>query len=236
MQYVEYINKTELSDFFATEAFKNLRTNIQFSGNNIRTIMLTSNLPNEGKSTCSYHLAKSFAELGKRALLIDCDLRKSVTLGKFRAEDRVYGLTHFLTGMQTLDQCICETDVKNLHILFAGASPPNPAELLSTKGFEMLMNALKGHYDYIIIDAPPLGSVIDAAILAQQCDGAILVLRPKSVRIRMAQSIQRQLERTNCKLLGVLMNGVEKEHGGKYYGKYLNEYYGADLNDEEERG
>lgn len=228
MQFVEYINKEEITDFFAIEAFKNLRTNIQFSGSNMRTILMTSTIMNEGKSTCSYHLAKAFAELGKRVLLMDCDLRKSVTLSKFRSEDRVFGLTHFLTGMQTLDQCICESDTKNLHILFAGAFPPNPAELLSTKGFAVLMDALKGHYDYIIVDAPPLGSVIDAAILAQYCDGAVLVIRQSEVKIRLAQNSKRQLERTGCKLLGVVLNGVAKERGGKYYGKYYGAYYAQD--------
>lgn len=233
MQTVEYINQTELSDFFAMEAFKNLRTNIQFSGSNIKAIVVTSNLMSEGKSTCSYHLAKSFAELGKRVLLLDADLRKSVLVSRFQTQDRIYGLTHFLTGLETLDKCICSTDQKNLHVMFAGAYPPNPAELLSTSGFEKLLLALKKHYDYIIIDAPPLGSVIDAAIIAPRCDGAILVIRPGRVKYRWAQNSKNQLVRANCKILGVVMNGVKKEGGNRYYGKYYGAYYSSEGTEKE---
>ena len=220
MQRVEYINKTEMSDFFAVEAFKNLRMNIQLSGTGIQTVLITSTVMSEGKSSCSYHLAKSFAELGKRVLLVDCDLRKSYLPRKFYCESEVYGLSHFLTGMQTLDQCICETDTKNLHIIFSGMFPPNPAELLSSKAFDALMGALKKHYDYIILDTPPLGSVIDAAILAQHSDGVVMVIRHSKVKARLAQKGVRQLERTGCKTLGVVLNGVPKNHKDKYYGEY----------------
>ena len=117
MQSVVFLEKPS-EEFAQKEAIKNFRTNVQFCGTDMRVIMLTSTFPGEGKSNTSLNLARSIAELGKRTIYVDCDLRKSVVLNKFSADSKIYGLTHFLTGMQSLENCICETDVKNLHILW----------------------------------------------------------------------------------------------------------------------
>lgn len=228
MQQIKFITNTAL-DFQTTEAYKNLRTNIQFCGQDIKVVLVTSTFPNDGKTTTAMRLAMSFAEMGKSTILLDCDLRKSELLSGFTSEQRVYGLTHFLTGMQTLDNCISETDVKNLHILFSGAFPPNPVELMSTKRFETLMNVLREHYDYVIVDAPPLGSVVDAAVLAQYCDGALYVMRQGKVKGKFAQKIVAQIKMTKCRVLGVVfsrMDAKKLEYGKGYYGKgYYSKYY-----------
>lgn len=235
MQQVTFINKSN-GNFSKIEALKNLRTNIQFCGADVRVVMLTSTFPGEGKSTTALELAKSFAELGKRTVFLDCDLRKSVTLSKFSAEGRIFGLTHFLTGMQTLENCICETDIRNLHILFSGAYPPNPVELFNTKRFGAMVNALKEHYDYVIVDTPPMANVVDATVLSQYCDGAVFVISQGNVKYTLAQKMLEQFERSGCKVLGVALNKVDykqnylqKSYYGKYYGKkYAGYGYGQE--------
>ena len=230
MQTVEFIERTP-DTFQKKEAMKNLRTNIQFCGSDNRVIMLTSTFPGEGKSSTSMELARSFAELGKRTIFIDGDLRKSVMISKFTTEGRIYGLTHFLTGMQSLENCICETDVRNLHILFCGAYPPNPIELFNTKRFSAMLNALKEHYDYVIIDTPPMANVVDAAVLSQYCDGAVFIISQGNVKYHLAQKMLEQLGRSGCKVLGVALNKVDykqdylqKSYYGKYYGKKYGQY------------
>jgi capsular exopolysaccharide synthesis family protein len=247
MQKVEFI-KSSSDTFQKTEAIKNLRTNLQFCGADIRVIMLTSTFPGEGKSSTSIELAKSFAELGKRTVFVDCDLRKSVSLSWFTSDERLYGLTHFLSGMQNLENCICETDVPNLHILFPGVCPPNPVELFNTKRFSAMINALKEHYSFVIIDTPPMANVVDAAVLSQYCDGSVFVISQGNVRYRLAQKMIEQLGRSGSKVLGVTFNKVDskqnylqKSYYGRFYGKKYGKYGGygnygrSDRNSEEEK-
>lgn len=242
MQSVNFSGRNS-ENFSKTEAIKNLRTNIQFCGADIHVIMLTSTFPGEGKSTTSMDLARSFAELGKKTIFVDCDLRKSVTLSHFVSDTKVFGLTHFLTGMQTLEACICETDVRNLHVLFSGAYPPNPVELFNSKRFSAMINALREHYDYVIIDTPPMANVIDASVLSQYCDGSVFVISQGNVKYHLAEKMIEQLGRSGCKLLGVALNKVDmkksflqKSYYGKYYGKkYAGYGYGQENLKEEGR-
>lgn len=239
MQSVTFLEKPS-EEFAQREAIKNFRTNVQFCGADVRVIMLTSTFPSEGKSSTSMSLARSFAELGKRTIYVDCDLRKSVVISKFSADSKVFGLTHFLTGMQSLENCICETDVKNLHVLFSGAYPPNPVELFNTKRFSAMLNALREHYDYVIIDTPPMANVTDAAVLSQYCDGAIFVISQGNVKYHLAQKMLEQLGRSGCKILGVALNKVDfkqnylqKSYYGRYYGKKYSRYgYGYGYGEE----
>ena len=159
------INKLNKLDYRANESFKRLRTNLQYCGENVKVVALTSCVPNDGKSTVSFNLAISFAEMGKKVLFIDADLRKSVLIGKYKISKAVNGLTHYLSGMKNLDEVIYSTNIDNLNIILSGPVPPDPAELLESDRFKELIPALKQVYDYIIIDTPPLGSVIDSAII-----------------------------------------------------------------------
>ena len=131
-------------------------------------------------------LGISLAESGKRVILIDADLRKSVLLGRTKTQKSVRGLAHFLSGQATLEDVICSTNVKNFYMIYSGPFPPNPAELLGGKNFRSLLNALRKVYDYVIVDTPPLGSVIDSAIVAEICDGSIMVIESGVISYRFA--------------------------------------------------
>lgn len=206
-----------------TEVYNAIRTNIQFCGKSIKTICLTSSIPNEGKSVVSFSLASSMSESGKKVLFIDADLRKSVLLGRLKAESAVLGLTHYLTGQNELEEVLYTSNIAKPDIIFTGPVPPNPSELLNSNLFRELLLKLKEVYDYIIIDTPPLGAVIDSAIVASCCDGVILVVQSNAISHKFARSVVKQLEKGNCKILGAILNKVDVKND-KYYGKYYGNY------------
>ena len=205
-----------------SEAYKTLRTNLQFCGTDVKSIAITSCTPAEGKSTTSLNLAKALAESGKRVLFIDADLRKSVLISRCRVKQSVLGLSHYLSGQAAFGDVVCSTNIPNMHIIFAGKVPPNPAELLGGKNFKLTMQKLKEIYDYIIVDTPPLGSVIDAAVIANECDGSVMVLSANTISRRFAKKVADQLKMAKCPVLGVILNKVDAKNStyGKYYGKY----------------
>ena len=212
-------------DYYSNEAYNTLRTNIQFCGGDKRVIEFTSCMPNEGKSSVTLNLAVSMAESGKSVLLIDADLRKSVLKARVRLQERVDGLTHYLTGQASVEEIICTTDIPQLHMIFAGPVPPNPSELLNSSLFEELISEQRKKYEYIIIDTPPLGSVIDSAIIARVCDGTIMVVETDAVSYKLAQEVKEQMIKTGCPILGVVLNKVDiskRSYSGKYkkYRKY----------------
>lgn len=201
------------------EAIKTLRTNIQFCGSNIKVIMLESAVPNEGKSSMSFSLASSLAQIGKNVLLIDADIRKSVLVSRYQLDKEVNGLSQFLSGQKNKEEIIYETNLNNLNIIFSGPYSPNPAELLEEPVFSLLIQAVRAEYDYIIIDTPPMLNLIDGAIIANHCDGAVLVIESGKVSYRVEQKIKKQLEKSGCRILGVILNNVNLD-SGRYYGKY----------------
>lgn len=211
------------SDYAYEEAIKTLRTNIQFCGNSIRVIMMTSSVPNEGKSSITFALARSLAQTGKRVLLIDADIRKSVLVSRYQLEKDVYGLSQFLSGQKKLEEVLYSTNVEFLDVIFSGPFSPNPAELLEEDLFTNLVERSKAEYDYVIIDTPPITNVIDAAIVAKVCDGAALVIESGAISYHIAQRVKLQLEKTGCRILGVVLNKVGGENSG-YYSKYYGSY------------
>ena len=223
--------KIPLLDRRTEEAFKTLRTNLQFCGKDVKSIALTSCTPNEGKSSVSLQLARSLSENGKRVLFIDADLRKSVILSRCQVSQTVKGLSHYLSGQCAFTDAVYMTNVKNLHMIFAGPVPPNPAELLGSNAFKIVIEKMKTVYDYIIIDTPPLGSVIDAAVIANECDGSILVVKSGEISRRFARKIVDQLRMADCPILGAILNSVDmkKNSYGNYYGKYYGKYYGQEV-------
>lgn len=214
------LNLPGSNDFFTEEAYKVLRTNLQFCGKDVKVIALTSCNANEGKSTVSLHIAKSFSELGKKVLLIDADMRKSVIAGRNTTVTNPRGLSEVLTGLNTLEECIYPVEDASLHILFAGKYPPNPVELLNSKYFEELMKKSRESYDYIIVDTPPLGQVIDAAVIAKQCDGVAMIISNSKVHYKTAQTVVDIIQKSGCKMLGVIRNSSKRQKGGYYYRKY----------------
>ena len=212
-------------DYRTNEAYKTLRTNLEFSGSDKQAIVLTSSTPNEGKSTVSLGLALSLSESGKRVLLVDADLRKSVLMGRHKVTESVKGLSHYLSGQAQLSDVICGTQEDNMFVIFAGIIPPNPSELLGSERFAELIRRTKNDYDYVIVDAPPLGSVIDAAVIAKACDASVLVVAASTVSYKFIRTVKSQLEKTECPILGVVLNKVNMKQN-RYYGKYYGNYYG----------
>lgn len=229
MDKITFIKRNEL-DYRVNEAYKTLRTNIQFCGDDNKVIAITSCTPNEGKSSVSFNLAVSFAQNGKKVVLVDADLRKSVLIGRYKVGEIESGLTHYLSGQADSGEILLETDIPNMDIIFSGSLCPNPAELLEHSRFQVLLQKLRKDYDYVIVDTPPLGSVIDSAIVARIADGAILVIESNAISYRFAQNVKAQLDKSGCKILGAILNKIPMEskgYYGKYYGKYYGTYYGT---------
>ncbi|MBS5089098.1 MAG: tyrosine-protein kinase [Streptococcus lutetiensis] len=203
------------------EYYNSIRTNIQFSGRDLKVIALTSAQPGEGKSTTSTNLAISFAKAGFRTLLIDADTRNSVMSGTFKSNERYQGLTSFLSGNAELSDVICDTSIDNLMILPAGQVPPNPTSLIQNDNFKSMIETVRGLYDYVIIDTPPLGLVIDAAILAHHSDASLLVVKAGADKRRTVTKLKEQLKQSGSVFLGVILNKYDI-HLDKYgsYGSY----------------
>lgn len=212
-----------LEDYFVQEAFNVLRTNIQFCGQDVKRIAITSFGMNEGKTVLSLHIGRSLAELGKHVLVVDADMRKSVMAARNTGAGNVKGLSEVLTGQSELKDCLYETQFENLHLLMAGQYPPNPVELLNGKYFEKALEAVGEVYDYVIVDTPPLGMVIDAAVIAARCDSAIMVIGNERVKYTQAQDVVDQLKKSGCNVLGVILNNAENKR--KAYYKKKNSYH-----------
>lgn len=204
------------NDFFTQEAYKVLRTNLQFCGQEIQVIAITSCNEGEGKTTVALHLAQSLAELGKHVLFIDADMRKSVLAGRNTNAKDIVGLSELLTGMIMLEDALYETQYPTLQLIFAGKYPPNPVELLNEKYFSSLLSEARKAYQYVIIDTPPLGRVIDAAVIAPNCDGTIFVVG-NATHYRQACGVVAQLKKSGSKILGVVRNNTKRKDGTYYY-------------------
>ncbi len=202
------------------EAFRILRTNLHFAsaGEQLKTIVITSAAPEEGKSTTSINLAITLAQSGKKVLLIDCDLRKS-SIHKYLLLSNKEGLTNMLSGMTTLDKMIQDTVVPNFQVITAGPTPPNPAELLDSKTMKTLIEDLEKTYDYIILDSPPIVAVTDGVILSTLADGTILVISSGETPIDMAQKAKENLTNVKANILGVVLNNVNINNHYYYYYK-----------------
>lgn len=208
-----------------SEAYRTLRTNVQFTSVDSKTkkIMITSSGPREGKSTTVANLAVSMAQAGKSVLVIDADLRnptqhKLFDLGNFE------GLSSYL--VQDLDDhnSIKETMIPGLKVLTGGPIPPNPAELVGSQRMKALIEEVSEQFDVVLIDTPPIIAVTDAAILAQEVDGVILVLASGEVNKEFAQRAKEQLEIVGAKILGAVINKADIKTSEYYYYYY---YHGS---------
>lgn len=203
------------------EQYRTIRTNIQFSDadQDIKSIVLTSTGPGEGKSTTASNLATVYAQQGLRVLLIDADLRKPTAHYTFRLENHV-GLTNVLTKQSTLGQAVQGTEVPELFLLTSGPIPPNPAELLASNNMTELLKEMKEEFDMVIFDTPPVLAVADAQILANQVDGSILVVSSGKTDKEAAVKAKELLLKANAKVLGAVLNNRKMEEGSDYYYYY----------------
>lgn len=234
MELVRF-GKLKEQSYTMKESLRALKTNIQFCGDDIQTILITSSVPNEGKSTVAMDLARSLTESGKRVLFIDTDMRKSVLVGRLRAKtasgNDICGLSHYLSGQKKLEEVLYGTEVPRLFMIFAGPSVPNPTEILEKKYFEELLEFGKEHFNYIVLDCAPIGAAIDAAVVAKHCDGALLVIAQGMASARMIQGVKKQLEASGVRILGAVLNKVKAKkssHEKGYYGNYYGSYYGKE--------
>lgn len=217
------IDETE-KGFLYEESMRMLRTNLQFSGGNLRVILFTSSIQDEGKSETSFQLAISFAKLDKKVLYLDADMRKSVFTTRYQIKENVQGLSQYLSGQNTED-IVYKTNIKNMDVVFAGPYAPNPAELLYENKLDEFIKKQRLQYDYIIIDAPPLANIVDAAVIGRCVDGAVIVVKSATVSQRIVKRVKDQLEKVNCKIIGAVLNGVEMKKNSYHY-KYYGDYYG----------
>ena len=205
-----------------SEQYRTIRTNIQYSSidQELRVLMVTSSGPGEGKSTSAANLAVVFAQLGKKVLLVDADLRKPTAHRTFGVNN-LFGFTSVITKQATLGKTVLETEEKDLYLLTSGPVPPNPAELLSSKLMEQFIEEAKEVFDYVIFDTPPLLAVADPQIIANKVDGAIFVISSGRTEIDQAKKAKELLENAQSKLLGVVLNNKEMKSNDYYY------YYGT---------
>lgn len=205
-----------------SEQYRTIRTNIEFASvdQDMRSLLVTSSGPSEGKSSTTANLGVVFAQQGKRVLLIDGDLRKPTVHYTFKLDNRT-GLSTVLVGEKSLEETVKETDVPNLEILTCGPIPPNPSELLGSNAMKQMLRKAQETYDVVVFDTPPVLAVTDAQILANICDGSIIVARSEQTEYEAIQKAKDLLEPAYAKLLGIVLNDVPQKKSNTYY------YYGS---------
>lgn len=204
-----------------SEAYRGIRTSIEFSNidEQIKTITVTSTRQNEGKSTVIANLAVSFANLDKKVLILDGDLRNP-SVHKMFGVSNIKGVTDILVSNKKFAECVHCTDVENLHVLTGGAIPPNPSEMLSSKKMKDFVESMKEYYDYIFIDAPPIGIVTDAGIISTYTDGCIFVVSANEADVEHIKIAKEKLDSIGANILGTVLNKMEVTGTDNYYYNY----------------
>lgn len=217
--------------YACAEAINTLCTNLSFSGENVRKIMITSCHAAEGKSYLSMNIMRTMAKFGKDVVLVDADLRRSMISSKYNLKfvdpEQKWGLAHLLTGKATLDEVIYQTNIDGAYMVPVGREVSNPLPLLNSTRFGQLLDHLSQNADYVLVDAPPVGTVIDGAQIAKSCDGTLIVVNYNAVRRQELLDVKEQLEQTDCPILGTVLNMVEYDNylSKKYYYKsYYSNY------------
>lgn len=209
----------------AEEAYKVLRANLSFYclDKAIKLITVTSYSPGEGKTTTSINLSISMAKSGMKILYVDADLRKPMLMKSLGNKEFV-GLSNYLSGYADINEIIHRSVVNGFFYVSCGVKPFDPAALLNTDRFDAFLEAIRQDFDMVIIDTPPIGCVIDSSIIAAKTDGVLLVIKPNTVKCKNSMMIKEQLEKSNAKILGVVLNEVTQRDYKDYYSSY--DYYG----------
>ena len=224
-------------DYAGEEALNTICTNLAFSGRNLKKIVLTSNTMSEGKSWIAMHVVANLAQRGRKVVLVDADLRRSFLLQRYKMDIKgeVVGLAHYLTGQCELDDAIYQTNMYGACIIPAGHDVSNPVSLVDSPFFKQMLDKLSERFDMIIIDSPPIGMVIDAAEIADSCDGTVLVIEYNKTRLREIRECKYQMEQSGTPVLGCIINKVsfetlsaKKYYNKSYYNHYSSGYYRKD--------
>lgn len=220
-------------DYSGSEAINTICSNLTFIGRDMRKLVLTSCESGDGKSYLSIQIAYNLAQRGKKVVLLDCDLRKSNLVNRYgiTVEGEMTGLVHYLAGHNSLDDVLYSTNIVNLHLIPIGRDIANPIPLLLSPAFPELLDRLGKTYDMVIVDAPPVGAVIDAAEIARNCDGIILVAKHNRTHRRELLEAKLQMQQTGTPILGCVLNEVSfdsisaKKYYHKYYYSHNGRYY-----------
>ena len=219
------------------EAINRLRINISFLGSDTKKILIISSDPNEGKSFVAMNLWQQMGRAGDRTILLDADMRKSVMVKKYEIErtdgKELKGMSHYLSGDADISESALHTEIEGCDILPNTDNIINPSMLLESSRFAGMLDYMAENYRYVFVDAPPMGLVSDGEKIASLCDGAVLCVRSGVTSRAIIRNSIRQIERTGCPLLGIVLNRVNTQKGGyyhKYYGKryYGSKYYGGE--------
>jgi len=227
MNTVQITKFPELS-YACTEAINTLCTNLTFSGDNVKRIMITSCHASEGKTMISMNLMRTMAQLGKKVVLVDADMRRSMIRSRYGLRfdgKNPLGLSHLLAGMAREEDVLYSTDVPGACIVPTIRTVSNSLSLLNSNRLKNLLDLLAEYFDYVIVDAPPIGALIDAAQIARFCDGILMIVNYDAVRKKELVDAQKQLEQTGCPILGTVINQARLDSflNRKYY--YKSYYY-----------
>ena len=218
---------TSKSGFYVREAYKTLRTNVNFAladTEGCKVILVTSSMQSEGKSLTALNLAISLAQTEAKVLIIDCDLRRP-KVGRLLGASTTVGLSNLLMDPQKLTGTVLKHEPLGISVILSGDIPPNPSELLASARMQALITALRGTYDYVILDTPPVDLVIDPVVLSPLSDGVLFVVKAEqSERGAVIHAVE-QLEYAKARILGFVFNGMNAESGSGY-GKYRYRKYG----------
>ena len=227
MKRIVFSNFPKL-EYTRAEQFNAISVNLDFCGDDIKKISVTSTRENEGKSFVSMHLLRTFAENGKRVILVDCDLRKSRLIEDYgmscEDEPTIAGLSHYLAGIASISDVIYSTEIENADIIVAGKMVSNPMNLLKKNRFSELLDILAAKYDLVIVDTPPIQPVIDGAYVAQQCDGTVLVIRYGTSPINEIRDTKNQIIAAKTPILGTVINAIPFGENRYYSKKYKYRY------------
>lgn len=227
------LNRFPKVDYAFTEAINTLCTNLTFAGEEKRIIEVTSCQAHEGKSFISLCIQRTLAKLGRKTILVDMDLRKSQYKSRYALtvrEGSGYGVTHYLAGMCPLTDVVYATDVQNAYMIPVGQTVSNSLALLNSSRVSRMFKQLQEQFDFVIVDAPPVGVIIDAAEIAKSCNAAVFVIKYNQVSRKELADAKEQIQRSGCEVLGAVLNDVAFDtlSSKKYYNKHYYSYYDSD--------
>jgi len=207
-----------------SESYRALRTQLDYleSGRRMQVLTASSAMPREGKTTTLLNMAVVYAQEDKRVVFIDADMRRSAAEPAFQVSGK-HGLSTYLEGHCDLPELVRGSMIPNLDVIPSGPSVPNPTDLLGNKRMDALIGELRGRYDVILIDSPPVLPVADGRLIAAKCDGVVLVVHSVKSKSGQVKKAKAQLERVNARILGVVLNGNKHTDHESLYRSYLNQ-------------
>lgn len=239
MKHLE-ISQFPALEYACNEALNTLSTNISYCGADIKTIMVTSRYALEGKSYISMNLMRTMATLKKRVVLVDADLRRSGIIGQFKlrypAGSKPQGLADYLAGLCELEDVLYATNIDGAYLIPAGREVSSSLQLISSPRFEKMIGFLNEHFDYVIVDTPPAGVIVDAIAVAKFCDGALVAVSYNRGRRQEIAEVVESINVTGCRVLGAVLNNVEfgtyrnrkyYYSSGRYSAYYTKNYYAS---------